>query len=89
MFCNPFVTLIVRHALGAVGAVLIQKVLLEQGAVDDLASKGAEIITGVLCSGGAVVWSVLDKAQNGIFGLFGRTKSHSEISEVVQRKRAK
>lgn len=66
MFCNPFVTLLIRHALGAVGAVLISKGWVDQGAVDQVADAGTELIVGAVCSGGAVILSVWDKIKNQV-----------------------
>lgn len=66
MFCNPFVTLVIRHALGALGGVLIAKGWVDQEAVNQVASAGTELITGALCTGGAVILSAWDKIKNQI-----------------------
>lgn len=53
---------IVRHLLQLLAGILIAKGLLDQGAGDELATKGTEVIGGVL-SIVSIVWMVRSKKQ--------------------------
>lgn len=66
MLCNPFVTLLIRHTLGALGGALIAKGWVDQSAVDQIADAATEQVVGALCSGGAVFLSIWDKLRNQV-----------------------
>ena len=66
MFCNPFVTLLIRHTLGALGGALVAKGWLGQDSVNQIADAATEQVVGVLCSAGAVGLSVWDKLKNQV-----------------------
>jgi hypothetical protein len=91
---NPFFLLIVRHAMMAAGAILVRDGIVTEGAVNEIATQGAEVVantvsqgleiaSGVALAAGSIALSAYDKVKNGIFGLFGKPKTPSQLTKTV------
>jgi hypothetical protein len=54
---NPFVLSLIRHGLSGLGVLLVNKGLADQGSVDGFINSSAEIVSGVVSAGIAILWS--------------------------------